>query len=152
MDRFAACLVPPHCVPVSLITQPLLPDFVLPTSLLFQFDIKSSLTALLAFTLAFLTWLFSFLLVLVFLFLCIIYLFLEKGEGKEKGRERNINVWLPLACSKLGTWPTTQACALTGNRISDLSVLRPALNPLSHTSQGLPVHSLLVKVKHQHGN
>ena len=30
-----------------------------------------------------------------------IYLFLEKGEGKE----RNINVWLPLVHSPLGTWP-----------------------------------------------
>ena len=26
-----------------------------------------------------------------------IYLFLERGEGREKERERNINVWLPLA-------------------------------------------------------
>ena len=25
-----------------------------------------------------------------------IYLFLERGERKEKERERNINVWLPL--------------------------------------------------------
>ena len=25
------------------------------------------------------------------------YLFLERGEGKEKERERSINVWLPLA-------------------------------------------------------
>ena len=44
-----------------------------------------------------------------------IYLFLERGEGREKKRERNINVWLPLACPPQGTWPTTQACALTGN-------------------------------------
>ena len=35
-----------------------------------------------------------------------------------------------------GTWPTTQACALTGNQTGDLLVCRPALNPLSHTSQG----------------
>ena len=42
-----------------------------------------------------------------------IYLFLE-GERREK-EERNINVWLPLMCLLLGTWPTTQACALTGN-------------------------------------
>ena len=35
-----------------------------------------------------------------------------------------------------GTWPTTQACALTGNRTHDLPVCRLALNPLSHTSQG----------------
>ena len=43
-----------------------------------------------------------------------IYLFLERGEGKEKERERNTD-WLPLARPQLGTWPTTQACALTGN-------------------------------------
>ena len=36
-------------------------------------------------------------------------------EGKEGERERNINVWLPLAQPLLGTRPTTQACALTGN-------------------------------------
>ena len=42
------------------------------------------------------------------------YLFLE-GEGREKQRERNINVWLPLERPLLGTWPATQACAQTGN-------------------------------------
>ena len=36
-----------------------------------------------------------------------------------------------------GTWPTTQACAPTGNRTSDPLVCRPGLNPLSHTSQGV---------------
>ena len=30
------------------------------------------------------------------------YLFLEGGEGREKERERNINVWLPLAHPLLG--------------------------------------------------
>ena len=35
-----------------------------------------------------------------------------------------------------GAWPATQACALTGNLTGDLLVCRPALNPLSHTSQG----------------
>ena len=63
------------------------------------------------------------------------YLYLERGEGKEKKRERNISVWLPLAHPLLGTWPATQACALTGNRTVDPLVSRPALNPLSHTSQ-----------------
>ena len=43
-----------------------------------------------------------------------IYLFLERGERKEK-EERNINVWLPLVHPLLGTWPTTQACALNRN-------------------------------------
>ena len=65
-----------------------------------------------------------------------IYLFLESEEGKEKERERNINVWLHFECPILGTWPTTQACALPGNRTSDPLVCRPALNPLTYTSQG----------------
>ena len=64
-----------------------------------------------------------------------IYLFLERGEGREKERERNINVWLPLVRPLRGTWPSTQACALTGNRTSDPLVWRPALNPLTHISQ-----------------
>ena len=55
------------------------------------------------------------------------------SEGRE--RERNINVWLPLALPLLGTWPTTQACAPTGNRIGDPSDCRSALSPLSPTSQ-----------------
>ena len=49
--------------------------------------------------------------------------------------ERNI-YWLPLAHPLLGTWPATQAHALTGNRTGDPSVHRPMLNPLSYTSQG----------------
>ena len=61
-----------------------------------------------------------------------IYLSLERGEG----RERNINVWLPLTWPLQGTWPATQACALTRNWTGDPLVRRPALSPLSHTSQG----------------
>ena len=30
------------------------------------------------------------------------YLFLERGEGREKERERNISVWLPLMWPLLG--------------------------------------------------
>ena len=44
-----------------------------------------------------------------------IYLLLERREGREKERERNINVWLPLMHPLLGTWPATQAYVLTGN-------------------------------------
>ena len=73
--------------------------------------------------------------ILLFLKYCI-YLFLERGEGREKEGERNINVWLPLMCPVLRTWPATQACALTGNRTGNPLVHRLALNPLSHTSQG----------------
>ena len=40
--------------------------------------------------------------------------FFERVEGGEKERQRNINVWLPFMCPLLGTWPATQACALTG--------------------------------------
>ena len=79
--------------------------------------------------------LFSFLFIL-FLFLDFIYLFLERGEGRVKEKMENINVWLPLACPQLGTLPTTQACALTGNQTSDPLVYRLVLSPLSHISQG----------------
>ena len=63
------------------------------------------------------------------------YLFiLERGDGRKK--EKNINVWLLLTCPPMGTWPTTQACALTGNQTSDPLAQRLMFNPLSHTSQG----------------
>ena len=64
------------------------------------------------------------------------YLFLDRGEGKEKKKDRNANVWLPFTHSLLETWLITQACALTGNRTSDPLVHRPMLSPLSYTSQG----------------
>ena len=68
-----------------------------------------------------------------------LFAFLDRREGREKERERNINVWLLLECSPPGTWPATQVCALTGNRTNDPLIHRPALNPLSHTSQGTSV-------------
>ena len=43
-------------------------------------------------------------------FFLIFYLFLEREEGREKEKARNINVWLPLACPPLGSWPTTGMC------------------------------------------
>ena len=48
-----------------------------------------------------------------FFYKIFMYLFSERGEGREKERERNIHLF-PLARPLLGTWPTTQACALTG--------------------------------------
>ena len=69
--------------------------------------------------------------VLFFFLKDFIYLFLEKGV-----RERNITLWLPLKHLLLGTWPTTQTCALTGNQTGNLMVHRPTLKALSHTSQG----------------
>ena len=67
------------------------------------------------------------------------FIFRERGSGVE-GREmsmfkRYIN-HLTLTCPQLRTWSKTQACALTGKQTNDLLVHRPALNPLSHTSQG----------------
>ena len=82
---------------------------------------------------------------LFFFFKDCIDLFLERREGREKGK-RNVNVWLPLACPLLGTWPATQACALTGNRTNDPLVCRLALNPLSHISQARSYIFLLVWV------
>ena len=58
-----------------------------------------------------------------------------RGTGREKERERNISVWLLLTCPLLGTWPTTQACALTENQTNNPLVCRPVHIPLSHTSQ-----------------
>ena len=62
-------------------------------------------------------------------------LFVFRDRGKEEGKERNIDVCLPLTCPPLGTWPATQACALTGNHIGKTLVHRLVLSALSHTSQ-----------------
>ena len=62
------------------------------------------------------------------------YLFIFRQREREEERG-NINVWLPLMQPLLGTWSTTQACALTGNQTNDPLVHRLELNPLSHTSQ-----------------
>ena len=35
-------------------------------------------------------------------------------EGEREGK-KNINPHLPLACTQQGTWPLSQAYALTGN-------------------------------------
>ena len=42
-----------------------------------------------------------------------IYFFLERGAGKEK--EKEISMCSCLMCPQLGTWPTIQAHALTGD-------------------------------------
>ena len=59
-------------------------------------------------------------------------------------RERNISVWLLFVRPLLGPWTTTQECVLTRNRTSNTLVGRPALNPLSHSSQG----SLCIHYEH----
>ena len=58
------------------------------------------------------------------------YLFIfREGKGGRR-RERNINVWLALMHPLLGSWPATQAGALTGDLPGDPLILRPTLNPL----------------------
>ena len=54
--------------------------------------------------------------------------------------EKNIDR-LPLAHTQPGTWPATQACALTGN-VTDSSVCWTTPNPMSYTSQGYFCRSL----------
>ena len=56
----------------------------------------------------------------------------------------HINAWLALMRRLLGTWHTTQACALTGNLTSDPLVRKSALSLLSHTSQGVGKFSLII--------
>ena len=65
-----------------------------------------------------------------------IYLFIFRERGREGEREGEkpqgaVASHAPL----LGTWPATQACALTGNQSSDPLVCRPKINPLRYTSQ-----------------
>ena len=74
----------------------------------------------------------------------ILFIYFYRREGREKGRERNINVWLPLTHPLLGTWPTSQACALTGNWTCNPLIHSPVLNPLTHTRQGLTSYTLLL--------
>ena len=66
--------------------------------------------------------------------------FLGRGKGKE--RETSMCDCL-LSAPLLGTWPTTQACTLTGNQTSDPLLRSLALNPLSHASQGEGIHNSL---------
>ena len=58
-------------------------------------------------------------------------------------------MWLPLAHPLLGTWPTTQACALTGNWTGDPLIHKPGLNPLSYTSQGTKTKFLFYYIKYR---
>ena len=55
--------------------------------------------------------------------------------GREEEREGDIIVWLPLMHPLLGTWPATQACALTGNQTGDSLVPSVAFNPLTTSAR-----------------
>ena len=58
-----------------------------------------------------------------------IYLLLERGEGREKERERN-------ASTLLDDQIYDDACALTRDGTGDLSLCRTVPNRLSHAGQG----------------
>ena len=67
-----------------------------------------------------------------------LFIFRERGkEGEREGEKRQSVVALmhPL----LGTYPATQACALTRNQSSSPVVCSPALTPLSYTSHSYTV-------------
>ena len=79
------------------------------------------------------------------------YSFLEAGRGREKEKERNIDVrntkWLPLICAPMGTEPAAQVCPLTGNRTGDVSLCGMMFSQLSHTSQDYPAHVTQLKLR-----
>ena len=62
------------------------------------------------------------------------YLFLERGEGREKHRERHIHQ-LPFTCPQRGTRPKTQVCALAGIKQVTFRVCGMTPKSLSHSSQ-----------------
>ena len=71
-------------------------------------------------------------------------------EGKEKERERNIHVWLPLTWPPYwGTWPATHVgCSMCPDWESNQRPFgsQPALNPLNYTSQGFVKYNLICKI------
>ena len=78
----------------------------------------------------------------------ILFVYLERGEGRNKERERKINVREKhrSIMPQLRAWSTTQACTLTGNQTSYLLLPESTLNQQSHTGQGSPG-----AVLHTHG-
>ena len=63
------------------------------------------------------------------------YLFIFRGERREKERERNINLWLPLMSPYWGPDCKPGMCP-DWELNQDPLVLRLVFNPVSHTSQG----------------
>ena len=83
----------------------------------------------------------------IHLILKILFIFRERGrEEKREGEKHRCGRETLMVCLsvrlQLGTWPATQACALTRNWINDLLIFGVMPNPLSHTShtnQGLSI-------------
>ena len=70
-----------------------------------------------------------------FIFQILFIYFQTLGKG-DRRRETSIRCLLQVR-PQPGTWPATQACALTRNQTCDPLVHRLAFNPPSHTSQGI---------------
>ena len=79
----------------------------------------------------------------IYLFIYLIfYLFIFRERGREGEKHQCVVASGALPPPPpLGTWPTTQACTLTRNWTGYSLVCRPALNPLSYTSQGWSIIS-----------
>ena len=71
-----------------------------------------------------------------------IYLLEGKGEKERETLVQELSIGCLLHVPIWGSGQKTQALALTGNRTGDLSVCRPVLSPLSHTSQGAKGQSI----------
>ena len=63
--------------------------------------------------------------------------FLERGEGREKERERNITVWLPLAHPPTGDLACNPGLCPDWESNWQPFGFSLALNPLNHTSQDI---------------
>ena len=80
-------------------------------------------------------------------------LWLERGDRREKMRERNMlwegkSSWLPLVYAPTGNEPATRVCALIGNQTGNLSICRwhPRLS-LIRQSTWNPLKSLVSSCK-----
>ncbi|KAF6090917.1 hypothetical protein HJG60_012262 [Phyllostomus discolor] len=91
----------------------------------------------------------NFLNIFIFKKILFIYFWREGNGGRKGGRKRGRKTSINCLSHtpQLGMEPATQACALTGNQTSDLSLCRTMLNQLSHTGQGKTLHFLQVKGK-----
>ena len=77
--------------------------------------------------------------ILFFFFKDFIYSFLEGKEGRNRGRETSMcerNRLVASCTPPAGDLAHNPGMCLAGNRTSDPSDHKLALNPLSHTSQG----------------
>ena len=73
----------------------------------------------------------------IYIIFKIFYLFIFRERGRAGEREGEKHQCVVAFCMpQLGTWPTTQACALTGNRTGDPLVRRLAQSTEPH-QQGL---------------